>query len=139
MFGWKCTEAQRQRKIARLEARRNRSLRGAHRRYLLQLLWKPLIFVMVAVFCFAYLHQSVADLRLDPPWSTLNHLVYLAMLSLASVVFGRAAWLLWRLPPPANGESWAISDRCVYDDSDADPRVLQAKIDALRAQPVREG
>jgi hypothetical protein len=53
-------------------------------------------------------------------------------------VFGRAAWLLWRVPPPASGDLWAISDRCQYDSDDDDPRVLQAEIDALRAQPVHE-
>jgi hypothetical protein len=138
MLGWKLTEAQRQRTTARLEVRRDRFLRSAPKRYLLQLLWTPLMLVVIAVFCFAYLHQVVAHLGVDPPWSTLNHLVYLAMLGLALAVFGRAAWLLWRVPPPANGDLWAISDRCEYD-SDDDPRVLQAKIDALRAQPVHEG
>lgn len=53
--------------------------------------------VVIAVFCFAYLHRVVAHLGLDPPWSTQNHLVYLAMLGLALAVFGRAAWLLWRV------------------------------------------
>jgi hypothetical protein len=134
MLGWKLTEAQRQRTIARLEVRRDRFLRSAPKRYLLQLLWTPLMLVVIAVFCFAYLHQVVAHLGL-----TLNHFVYLAMLGLALAVFGRAAWLLWRVPPPANGDLWAISDRCQYDSDDHDPRVLQAKIDALRAQPVHEG
>ena len=138
MLGWKLTEAQRQRTTARLEVRRDRFLRSAPKRYLLQLLWTPLMLVVIAVFCFAYLHQVVAHLGVDPPWSTLNHLVYLAMLGLALAVFGRAAWLLWRVRPPANGDLWAISDRCECD-SDDDPRVLQAKIDALRAQPVHEG
>jgi hypothetical protein len=138
MLGWKLTEARRQRQIARLEARRDWFLRSAHKRYMLQLLWKPLIFVVFVIICFGSLHEFVTDLRLDPPWPTLNHLVYVAILGLAAAVYGRAGWLLWNVQPPADGDFWAISDRCRYEDSDDDPRFLQARIDALRAQPVHQ-
>jgi hypothetical protein len=122
-------------KIARLEAKRDRALRSAPRLYLLQLLWKPLILLVFAVICFAGLHQFVDHFRLGSPWSTLNELVYLAMLGLVSVLFGRAGWLLWRVRPPANGDLWAYADKINYEsDDDYDPHVLQARIDAIRAQ-----
>jgi hypothetical protein len=131
-------------KIARLEAKRDRALRQAPFRFYLSRLLVPLIVLAVACFRSERLHQFVAHVRgalssgtLDSLWSALgDDLLSLALLSLASVVFGRAAWRLWRFPPPAKGDLWAYSDRCSYD-SDDNPREVQARIDALRARNAR--
>jgi hypothetical protein len=128
-------------KIARLEAKRDRALRQAPFRFFLNRLLVPLMVLAIACFRSEHMRQFVDHVRnalssgsFDSLWSVLgDDLVSLAVLSLASVVWGRALWRLWRRPPPAKGDLWAYSDRCDYD-SDDDPRVVQAKINALQAQ-----
>jgi hypothetical protein len=46
---------------------------------------------------------------------------------------------LWSRTRPAKGDLWAYADRVDYESGSDDPRVLQARIDALRARPARQG
>lgn len=131
MWKWRpLTEAKRQRKIARLETRRDRMLRNAPFAFFMTRLVTALFFLAITVV----FSLSLRRLLLAPPSDLKTLIVNIVLPGLLVFLFGFAAWRVWFRPRPAPNDLWAYADRVEWDGNG--PRDIQRRIDALRAQSV---
>src|SRR5215469_11874611 len=108
MWKWRpFTEAERQRKIARLEARRDRRLRSAPFAFFMTRLVTVLSFLVVA----GAFSLSLRRVLLAAPSDLKTLTVDIVLPGFAVVLFGFAFWRVWFRPPPAPGDLWAYADR----------------------------
>jgi hypothetical protein len=68
--------------------------------------------------------------------SLIPYLFGISLLGFIAAVSGIACWITWIAPRPAPDDLWGYSDLVGYEDES--PRDIQARIDTLRAQLVRE-
>jgi hypothetical protein len=112
-------DAERQREIARLEARRDAVLRQAPRAFAFRRVFAPVMFLLLLV-------QLGAAALFHPDKLSLatGLLIGGFLLWLGSMV-----WRTW-IHPPAKGDLWGYADTIGYDGDS--PREIQRKIDVLR-------
>jgi len=122
------------RKIARLEARRDRELRIAPTLFYVRRT-VVLMFLFVVTVQFLTVLFSLSSGRPSPYEHPHG---FLLLFGACAAGLGYWSWRVWSVPPPADGDLWAYSDLVGSQYEGDSPRDLQARIDTLRAQLVRE-
>jgi hypothetical protein len=123
------TEQRLIREIARLEAERDRLLQAAPSVFYFHrvMMWSLSALMITSLLLYPFSLQPSPDERMG----------ILLFCGVFVATLGYWSWRAWTAPPPTDRDQRAYSDRLDYEGNDS-PRNLQARIDALRAQLVRE-